>query len=425
LLTLASGIQYPELALGASYGFASFGTNAGHNGTSGGALYQQPDVLEDFVWRAVYTGANVGKSISKQFYGKDCGKSYYIGCSSGGRQGFKAVQQNPELFDGVVAGAPAVNILAHLAWFATARESLGFSANSSLLSIEQWAAVQKEALNQCDALDGASDGILEDPTACKFDWKPLVCTANSNSSSVCLTMAQVEGAAKLFAPVTFNGTFLHSGHLHGYETDFITFLYLPLVTDWINEAFRYLVYEDLFWDFASFTTEDAFNAVVLNPGNISSFEGDISAFRNRGGKILHWHGTADQLLSMGMSDLYYNNVRMTLNASVAELDDFYRYFRASGVGHCSGGPGANYMGQTGGTAASDHPNDNMLMRMVAWVENGEAPEFVRGTKFVNDTTALGIEFTRKHCKYPRVNMYKGTGNGTDEEGWECVEPSTL
>ncbi|KAF2685132.1 tannase and feruloyl esterase [Lentithecium fluviatile CBS 122367] len=420
---LAGCIQYPELAFGASSGFAAFGTNAGHNGTSGGAFYQQPEVLEDFVWRAVYNGAHIGKTISKQFYSKDCGKSYYLGCSQGGRQGFKAVQEYPELFDGVIAGAPAIDLMASIAWFGYAYETLGFNANSSLISAEQWLAVEAEVLHQCDALDGATDNILEDPTACKFDWTPLL-WPSSNSSSPCLTPTQASSVAKLFAPITYANTTLHPGHFHGYEPSLLTILYSPLVSTWLAEAFRYIIYQNLTWDPTTFTLADAYTAYTLNPSNANTFDADLSAFRARGGKMLHWHGTADPLLSASVSELYYNNVRSAMDASVEELDEFYRYFRAGGVAHCSGGLGASFMGQLGGMAVSESPEDNMLRRIVAWVEQGEAPEFVRGTKFVNESVEIGVEFTRRHCKYPRVNKYVGEGDGTDEEGWVCVEPET-
>ncbi|KAF2448890.1 tannase and feruloyl esterase [Karstenula rhodostoma CBS 690.94] len=418
---LAGCIQYPELTYGASYGFASFGTNNGHNGTSAGAFFHQPEVYEDYSWRAVYTGAVVGKSITEQFYGDVCGKSYYLGCSTGGRQGWKAVQKNPGLFDGVVAGAPAIDIWAHLGFFGYALQTLGF--NTSSVTLAQWGAVQQEVLNQCDGLDGARDGILEDPSACEFDWTALVCSSTLNSST-CFTPDQVEAAAKLFGPITYNGTLMHPGHSHGYEPELITWEYSPLVLTWIPEIFRYVVYEDISWDPTHFTLEDVLYALQKDSDGVqlNTFDSDISAFRDRGGKVLHWHGTADQLLVSRTSDLYYNKVRSALNASVADLDDFYRYFRASGVGHCSGGPGANFMGQIGGQVAVDTPNDSMLRRIVQWVEEGDAPEFVRGTKFINDTIALGIEFTRKHCKYPKVNRYTGDHEGLDEEGWECVEP---
>jgi feruloyl esterase len=419
------GIQYADLAYGTEHGFATVGTNAGHNGTSGGAFNQHPEVVEDFSWRAVYTGARVGRSILRQFYGEDCGKSYYLGCSTGGRQGFKAIQKNPELFDGVVAGAPAIDQFGVAAWLGFANDILGYNANGPpLISPEQWAAVQEEALNQCDALDGATDGILEDPAACSFDWTPLECPDNSNSSSTCLTPAQTQVAAQLFAPLTYNSSVLHPGHFHGYETALFSTLGAGVRT-WLSELFRYVVYSDPTWDPSTFSLKDAYNAVILNPSNLNTLDGDISAFRDRGGKVLHWHGGADPVLAPAVSNKYYAKVQASLNASVAELDTFYRYFHASGVNHCAGGSGASFLGQMHVTDTnSGDPDDNVLLRIVEWVEKGAPPEFIRGTKFVDDNVELGVEFTRKHCKYPLVNTYTGAGNGTDEEGWSCVEAST-
>jgi feruloyl esterase len=413
------GIRYTDLVYGTSYGFASFGTNNGHNGTSGGAVYRQPDILEDYAWRSVYTGAVIGKSITKQFFGSDCGKSFYLGCSTGGRQGWKAVQKNPELFDGVISGAPVIDLWGHVAFFGYVRQVLGF--NESSVTLQQWTAISQEVLKQCDGLDGANDGILEDPTACVLDWTPLLCSSTSNST--CLTADQAIAVTKLFNPVTYNGTLLYPGQNHGSELRMIfRWLYSPLVLNWIPETFRNFVYEDLSWDPESFTLADVVYGLQKDKFDLNTFNGDISAFRDRGGKILHWHGVADGLIGSRTSDLYYETVRSTLNASVAELDEFYRYFRASGVDHCGGGPGAWVMGQGAGAKTSDNPDDNLLLRIVQWVEEGDAPEFVRGTKFVNDTAALGVQFTRKHCKYPKVNKYAGVGEGVDEAGWQCVEP---
>ena len=323
------------------------------------------------------------------------------------------------MFDGVVAGAPVLDFWAHVAFFGYVREVLGF--NTSSITKDQWNTVQAEVLRQCDGSDGAHDGILENPSACKLNWTPLLCSSESNGT--CLTPDQVEAASKLFSPIIYNGTFLSPSQNHGFETAMVfDWMYSQLVGDWIPEVFRYLVYEDLSWNPTSFTLEDILNAMRNDPYDLSTFNGDISAFRDRGGKVLHWHGTSDPLLTSRTSDLYYEKVRSTLNSSIAELDGFYRYFHASGVFHCSGGPGAWFMGQLGGTAAADTPDDSMLRRIVEWVEHGNAPEFVRGTKFVNDTASLGVEFTRKHCKYPNVNKYTGGGDGLDEDGWQCVEP---
>jgi len=172
---------------------------------------------------------------------------------------------------------------------------------------------------------------------------------------------------------------------------------------------------NLSWDATTFTLADAYNAFQLNPGNLNTFKSDISAFRDRGGKILTWHDMADELLTSKTSDLYYEHVRSTLNSSIADLDKFYRYFRASGVGHFAGGPGACFMGQTGGFAASDEPEDNLLMSIVRWVEEGDAPEFNRGTKYLDDTLGEQVLFRRRHCKYPKISLHTGSGNRTDEE----------
>lgn len=412
------GIQYPELAFGAQYGFASIGTNNGHNGTSGGAFFHQPDVLEDFAGRAILAGTQVGKSITKQFYGADLGRSYYLGCSTGGRQGFRAVQKYPELFDGVVAGAPVLKQWGHAAYFGYVKQVLGL--NSSSITPAQWSAVQSEVFRQCDDLDGAKDGILENPDSCTLDWTPLLC--KYNDTAVCFTDSQAVTAAKLFEPMIYNGTFLGPSQNHGFEPLMIASLYSPLVSSWVPEIMRYMVYEDLSWDPATFTLQDILKGIEKDNFDLSTFEGNISAFRDRGGKVLHWHGGADQLITMRTSNLYYETVRSALNASVAELDQFYRYFRASGVNHCSGGPGASFMGQIGGTVGGVDPADNLLLSIVQWVELGIAPEYIRGTKFINDTRSLGVQYRRKHCKYPKTNKYTANGDGFDEEGWQCVEP---
>ncbi|KAF2175400.1 tannase and feruloyl esterase [Zopfia rhizophila CBS 207.26] len=416
----AGCIQYPDLAYGVSYGFATVATNNGHNGTSSAAFFQAPEILEDFVGRALYTGVIVGKDVTKQFYAEDSCKSYYIGCSAGGRQGWKAAQTYPELFDGIIAGAPAFAWTGSLAFLGRALTDLGSNTSESWIDAEHFAALQSEVLKQCDGLDGAIDGILEDTRQCHFDITPLLCA--KNFTGACFNQVQANIVDKLFSPFIVDGQVIHSGLSHGYESAFISVLTGPLAEPGLQEWFANVVYENRNWTLANFSINDVRTAIALNPYNIETIDSDISAFRDLGGKILHWHGQADELLAVGNSDRYYDAVKTTLNATSTELDDFYRYFRVSGVNHCFGGPGANALGQLGFAArASDSPEDSMLSRIVEWVENGAAPEFVRGTKFVNDTPALGVEFSRKHCKHPAVNVYRGTGNGTDEEGWTCVE----
>jgi feruloyl esterase len=121
---------------------------------------------------------------------------------------------------------------------------------------------------------------------------------------------------------------------------------------------------------------------------------DLSGFRSTGGKILHYHGSSDN------SARYSNLVSKTMALSPTDLDHFYRYFRISGMGHCSGGPGQTTL----------VPEENIPLRLVNWVENGAAPDTIRGAKYVSDTTSLGVSFVRAHCRYPPRNTYNGQGD---------------
>jgi len=160
-------------------------------------------------------------------------------------------------------------------------------------------------------------------------------------------------------------------------------------------------------------------AVQKNPFDVETWKADLSPFHRAGGKILHWHGMEDPVISSDNSARYYNLVSQTMGKSPAELDHFYRYFRVSGAGHCTGGTGAWQIGQTTSGTSKLTSEDNILMRMVDWVENGNAPETVRGTKFVNDTALLGTAFVRDHCRYPRRNTYCGYGDPTRATSWHC------
>jgi feruloyl esterase len=408
------------MAYGALHGFATVDTNNGHNGTSGGAFFHAPEVLKDYVGRALYTGVQVGKDIANQFYEMESRKTYYIGCSTGGRQGWYAAQHYPDMFDGIIAGAPAMAFNGQLTFMGSTLTTLGSNTSLQWLDTADWAAVGVEVMKQCDGLDGALDGILEDARKCQLDLTPLLCSTDAGKEG-CLNKAQAQVVETVFSPIIVDGEVQHSGASHGYESVLFDTITSSLIEQWVQEWYAYVVYERLNWTRANYSIDDVRAGIALNPFNIQTFDSDLSAFRDLGGKILHWHGQADPILSIGNSDRYYDTVKSTMNASSCELDEFYRYFRVSGVYHCLGGPGAGFLGQLGGMAASDDADDNMLTRIVEWVENGAAPDFVRGTKFVNDTPSQGVAFTRRHCKHPAVNVYKGSGNGTDEEGWECVE----
>jgi len=193
-------IQYVDIAYANSFGFAAVGANNGHNGTSGKPFYHNPEVVTDFAWRSMHTGVVVGKALTKAYYERDYTKSYYLGCSTGGREGFKMVQDFPEDFDGAVIGAPALAFNNLSSWSGSFLIKTGYNDSATWLTPDEWVTVHEDILAQCDTLDGAADGMISDTLDCHYDPVNLIC-APGNTSSSCLSTAKVNTVKKVFEPV--------------------------------------------------------------------------------------------------------------------------------------------------------------------------------------------------------------------------------
>lgn len=414
-----AGIPYDDLAYTAQYGFASVGANSGHNGTSGKPFYQHPEVIEDFSYRSIHTGVVVGKELTKQFYERGFDKSYYFGCSTGGRQGFKSVQAFPNDFDGVLAGAPAFNFVNLASWVAHFYPTTGPILSDTYLLPGLWEVVHREILRQCDGLDGAEDGIIEDPDLCHPILDTIICKTNTNNGN-CITGTQANTVRQVLSPFYgVNGTLLFPRMQPGSEVLSTSTVYTGVPISLAGDWWRYVVYNDPNYDVSKWNLSDATAALDQNPYNIQTWDADISAFRKSGGKVLTYHGLQDELISSENSKLYYRRVAETMNLDPSEIDEFYRFFQISGMAHCKGGEGANGIGNSAKAYNGDAPESNVLMAIVKWVEEGAAPETVRGAKFANGVGSQ-VEYTRKHCRYPSRNVYKGPGNYTDENAWQCV-----
>jgi feruloyl esterase len=418
------GIDYPQLAYGTSLGFATVAHNDGYNGTSFAPLYQQPEVVKDFSSRAVWVSALVGKELTANFYAHPQNvTAYHMGCGDGGRQGLRAAQLHPDLFDGIIAGAPAINTDMLTIWYAYALSILGLDESSeTFLRDRDWMHVASEVLRQCDGIDGAIDGILEDTRSCKLDTRKLGC-GNSHCRHG-LTHAQILAMEQIFSPYKHDSIILHPGAAHGNEIGLASVLYGSPAQNAVKDWYRYIFPGNLQWQFKDFKTEDGYDSLKANTGELHAMDPDLRAFRDSGGKILQWHGQADPIISILNSDYYFDLVRNNTSPNAtgtAALDDWYRYFRLSGTGYCGGGPGANYIGQSAQTGADEKAGDNVLLAMVAWVEKGAQPDILRGVKWNDDDPTKGVHFFRKHCKHPRVGVYNGTADGKDEDGWKCIE----
>lgn len=418
-------IQYEDLAYTAGLGFSTVGANNGHNGTGGYAFLNNPDVVTDFGWRSVHTNTVVGKQITQTFYNKTYSKSYYLGCSTGGRQGFKSAQAFPDDFDGIVAGSPALRFNALTSWSGNFYPIIQAAGPQGFPSPSTWNAIDAAILSQCDTLDDTPDGFLENPDLCVFRPEALICPKLTNNVTSCISGDQAEVLRAIFSPLYgVNGSFVYPNMQIGPGIlEAIYGIYsqaqFPYTVDW----FKYAVYNDPDYNTNDLTPKDWEYAWTLNPGETNTWNGDLSAFQNKGGKLLTYHGQADPIISSANSPTYYDYVSRTMKLSSTSLDDFYRFFRISGMGHCAGGPGATFIGNVGASVASLSPDQNVLMAMVRWVEKGVPPDTILGTKYVNDTPALGMEFQRAHCRYPFRNVYvgpKSTGGWKDPANWKCM-----
>lgn len=384
---LAGCIQYDGLAYTASYGFASVGANNGHNGTSGEPFLNNADIVEDFAYRSVHTGVVVGKELTKAYYQKDYTKSYYLGCSTGGRQGFKEAQDFPGDFDGIVAGAPALAFNNLSSWSGRGLFVTGPPTAPTFLTPQHWALVHEDVLAQCDGLDGVEDGIIEDNDLCAYRPENLQCSrSNGTNSTSCLTSAQVQTVRTLFTDwYGVNGSLIFPRMNYGAEIQSSYIYYNGQPFAYTQDWYRYALYNDPTWSAADLTLEDTVKAHQLNPFNIETWNGDLSGFQKKGGKLLHYHGLTDAIITSDNSPRYYNHVSNTMQLRSSELDEFYRFFRVSGMDHCSGGVGAWGIGQNAAVVkgAEQTPQNNVLLRIVDWVENGNAPETVTGYKYVN------------------------------------------
>ncbi|KAG7088982.1 hypothetical protein E1B28_012928 [Marasmius oreades] len=417
---LGGCIQYPDLAYATALGFATVGANNGHNGSSGAAFENHPDVLADFTFRSIHTNVIIGKQITQGFYGQAHKKSYYLGCSTGGRQGLKSVEDFPEDFDGVVAGAPAANFVGLMSWSGHFfSEITKDPSQPTFIPINLWLdLIHNNIISQCDEIDGVKDGIIEDPNLCNYNPSGLLCKTGSTSTSTsnCLTPPQLQTVLKTYKPffASDGKTLIYPRFQPGGE-DLLTSMVGGQPFQFTSEWFRFVVFNSSF-DPQTLTLEDYEFALRMDPFNISTFKGDLRNFQRRGGKLLTYHGQEDGLISPRMSEVYYDHAR----AVSGELDKYYRFFRVSGMSHCSGGPGAWQIGQNNATGTSLNPERNVLMAMVKWVEQGEAPETIEGVKYVDDDPTQGKAFERRHCRWPLRNTYDGRGDPDKAESWSCA-----
>ncbi|KAJ5938993.1 ferulic acid Esterase/Feruloyl esterase [Penicillium verhagenii] len=428
----SGGINWASMNSLVPYGFATMSTNTGHNSTDQDMDWalNNEESKKDWGYRALHGSTVIAKQITADYYEGKVAYSYYAGCSTGGKQGMKEVQRFPEEFDGVVVGPPA--------WWSTRQQ--GWQMRVSMINLPEngtnyihpdlFPIIGQEVMRQCDKSDGVEDGIIMDPKSCNFYADSLLCTAGSNQSA-CLTAPQIRTLEALYRPlVDVNNTWIYPNFGLGSE-DQMTSSFGNVGTNapslYGSEYFAKYVLNDANWDWHNFDYSIIQLADALNPGDTNADDFDLSEFRARGGKLLHYHGLADGLIPTGASEYLYQQYLSTMNEKNLPLDDFYRFFLIPGMQHCSGsindapwyiGGFQSLTGTVGVSGYQDREHD-VVRALMDWVENGVAVDKIVATKFKNDDPSQGVVRQRPLCPYPKKTVYNGNGDINDSESWHC------
>ena len=418
------GVNYPDIVTGANQGFASASTNGGHNGTSTDASFalNNPESLIDLGYRGLHMTVVVSKEIVQTYYNcSNTFKSYYLGCSSGGRQGLKEAQTSPDSFDGVVVGSPANYQSTLPASLVGDPLNLLPNTSSRWITPQLFEEVNKEVLRQCDYLDGAVDGVVSDPFRCNFRPESMLC--NGTNAGNCLTPDQIVGLEGIYAPITiFPTKLVWPGLTPGGELNWKNGLITPQPIGIGTGFYKYMVTNNTNWNYLTDFNQSVVElGYQINPGNCDVRSPDFSAFKARNGKILHYVGNYDQNIATGNSIKWYNEVSRFYAGAV---DDWYHLWTIAGMYHCEDGPGAWVCGGASQTSGGfpppqDDAQHDLLLAMIDWVEKGIAPSTLIGTKYVNDTVNAGVAFQRPLCKYPAFLHYSGIGDVNSASSWSC------
>lgn len=398
-------------------GFACIASDMGHKSTplDGKWAYNNLQAEVDFGFRATHVAALAGKAITTYYYARQPKRAYYMGCSTGGRQGLVAAQAFPWDFDGIVAGAPVINlsrVFMSMLWRASV---LAGSDKKALFSIADLQLLHRSALGQCDRNDGLEDGVIGNPQACNFDPSALVCKTGMGEG--CLSQPQADAMRKLYTGTTDSkGEIIFPGIMRGSEQGLDNSAARNY--SFARDFFRYMGFvpdAGPKWQAESLDFDRDYKRFGMMEALYGGANPDLRRFKAAGGKLILYHGWNDGVPPLNTID-YHETVVNTMGGRAA-TQDFMRLFMVPGMGHCIGGDGAY---------AIDY-----VAYIDAWVEKGQAPDKIIGSHMKLDKPAdagrltfpldpAKIEFSRPVYPYPMKARYSGNGDPKDAASFKPV-----
>ncbi|HLC43255.1 MAG TPA: DUF6351 family protein [Methylomirabilota bacterium] len=410
----AGGLSLTAMRAGLNQGYATATTDTGHDAAVfplATFAYNDPTSEKDYSYRAVHETVITAKELIKTHYGERPRYNYWVGCSTGGRQGLMEAQRFPHDFDGLITGAPVLEFTdTQIGGLWNAKSLMGAGA----IPLSKLPVLAASELAKCDGSDGLVDGQITDPRLCNFD--PLAdlpaCPGDVDGAG-CFTFAQRDAVRKVYdGPRTSSGHLIFPGYavgtaVFGPASGWIPWFILPGSPASLLELFG-----ESFMQFMAFTPdpgptyvwEDEFD-FDRDPFRmrrirriLDADDPDLSHLKRRGGKIIQYHGWADAALTPYMSINYYESVRATMGHRRTE--DFYKLYMAPGMFHCGGGPGPNVF--------------DVFTPLVNWVEHHIEPQEIIATNPVSGRT-------RPLCPYPQIAQYQG-GNPEVAASFACANP---
>ena len=388
-------------------GFAVVAMDSGHRGAVFDAAFMKDQQASlDFAYVALGKVTSVAKQIVAQYYGAAPKYSYFVGCSTGGRQAMLAAERYPIEFDGAVSGDPAqrtANSNAGDAWAAVAfnqaapKDEAGKPMTGKLFSASDRKLLIDSILNECDVKDGLKDGLIFNPFGCGYD--PAVIQCKGPKMDSCLSSDQVRSLKKALSPLKDSrGNEIYPGFI--FDTGIADSGRGPNAGGLVPSAVPTGPFGlNLATQFDADQVAARIAADAMQTLTDTYAWTNLSTFSGHGGKLLFYHGGSDPWFSP-LDTLSYYKKMAEANGGLVQVQGWSRFYFVPGMLHCGGG-----------SAALD--KFDMLTAIVNWVEKGRPPDSI---------TATGKAFpgrSRPLCAYPKHAHYKGQGDPENAGSFEC------
>lgn len=382
-------------------GFAVASTDTGHKAKTGGfdfSFMRDQQAYLDFAYLANAEVAGIAKQIIAEYFEKPAAHAYFVGCSTGGREGMILSQRYPTVFNGIVVGDPAMRTgLSNLAigkWIpvaynqASPKDASGKPEIGRFLTDDERKLFMDALMKKCDALDGVADGMIFDPLGCRFD--PAVLACKPGRTEACIAPEKIAAVAKAFAgPKNAYGTQVYPGFL--YDAGIAAAGPIP--------GLLHLPANGVFGPYTTATTIDVDReALHASDPLVEPALTNLSTFSGNGGKLIFFHGDSDPWFS-ALDTLGYYQSLAAANGGAEKVAEWSRMFLVPGMSHCGGGPSLDRF--------------DLLGAVVNWVEKGVPPDSV---------TATGKAFpgrSRPLCAWPKHAQYTGSGDSEDARNFRC------